>query len=341
MRELTIPWLGRVPTSIVQPGTESLAGRAPRSLVEAAKQYRIYFADVPGISSYVRHVVAQERSTPALIFHLQAWHFIPILLSFWRPVYWYYQNRIPAHLPFHKAFVFRLLLRLVSGIIVQDQCCFAYFSRLFPRKTYGPLPWFVDSEFYALPPRKVSTGIIDLVGNQPFVLIPGDRGRDHAILSHLARNLPFTYIRVSRSISSRETDRLSSLPGVHVLRFIPYDDLLWLYRNATVVLNLVDDSSDSAGMTVLFEAMSCGASIITPSGHSSAGYVESSRNSSVLLVPPSSSPSVWVDAFKSFLARSVLIDSEDPSSLLASVPFLNPPTYFRNLASIFYRPATG
>lgn len=296
---LTIYWLGVIPKTIVQEGSESLAGSVfPGSLFDYASDHGIEFIQVPDLISYLGIVFSRYRPRRSrfFVFHLQGWHFFPILLSFFWPVCFYYQNCWPSRMGVFKRLVFFVILKLVDTIVVQDSLCYAYFSKFFSGKKLSLLPWFVDGRFFAscssfdLAP---SHRLADLIGKK-FVFVPGDRARDGQLLLDISNAFPACYVRVSRSFADSEINLLASCPDIKLLSFVSYSDLLWLYSHCSLVLNLVDDSLNSAGMTVLFESLATNTPVITPSGHCSSGYVSKEDSAYIRLIDDFANAESWV-----------------------------------------------
>jgi hypothetical protein len=304
---LTVYWLGKLPRSIVQDGSETLAGSlCPSTLFDYAYRHNVDFLEVSNIFAYFRCLLTCRRQGPFFIFHLRVWHFLPILLSPSFPVCLYYQNSWPIKMHLLKRSIYTLILRLITSLAVQDALCFSYFSRLFPRKLVFVLPWFVDGSFFVpsnasyLPSERLR----HLVGKN-FIFVPGDRARNDALLKELSIRHPACYVRVSRSFSQGELNIFSSCEGVQCHSFVEYSDLLWLYHHCSMVLNLVDDRQNSAGMTVLFEALACNVPVVTPCGHSSSGFIKKENSNYIRLVTDCTSVSNWVEEVNNILSLPV------------------------------------
>lgn len=204
----------------------------------------------------------------AFVYSLEPWHLMAMMLYCKSiPFVLYYQNSWPRFLNIPKRLAAWLALRMSRLVLLQDGLCVHHFSSLIkPEKTLF-FPWFVDERLFD--PLLVTSSAIQ---PEPWLFVPGDRARlDHVVIA-IAKRIPIKILRVSRYFAPGVLEAYSQCPNVQVRHFVPWTDLRDLYASASVVLNVVDDRYNSAGMTTFLEALAMNARVITPANHSSCGF---------------------------------------------------------------------
>ena len=228
--------------------------------------------DVVPITSLDKFKAEMSRASTmpriAFIFSLESWHLMALILYCKSiPFILYYQNSWPRFLSFPKRLAAKLALRLARLVLLQDGLCMHHFSSLTkPGKTLF-FPWFVDERFFD--PSLVRHSAVQ---SEPWLLVPGDRARLDNVVLGIAKRTPVKILRVSRLFAPGVLEAYSRCPNVTVRHFVPWAELRDLYASASVVLNVVDDTYNSAGMTTFLEALAMNARVITPANHSSSGF---------------------------------------------------------------------
>lgn len=251
--------------------------------------------ETPDAAAFAR-ALARPAAAPRMVFlyNLRPWH----LIALWRhgrrvPFVLYYQNAWPEHLPLAKRLAARFALRRARLVLLQDRLCLERFSTGLGAHRVLFFPWHVDDRFFD--PAALSAG----PAPEPFLFVPGDRARLDDVVLAIARRTSLRVLRVSRHFAPGVVEAYQTCPNVEVRHFVPWAELRSLYASATAVLNVADDSLTSAGMTTLLEALAMNARVVTPAGHSSAGFEFPDGHAPYRTVRDPRDPEAWLAAVES------------------------------------------
>lgn len=208
----------------------------------------------------------ERRPVMVFVYSLRAYDVILLALYSWRvPMVIYYQNIDPSRMPLVKSLLARFSLRRARLVLVQDALRLARFSKLYGTDRTRFFPWTVDDAFFN--PAVVKAG-----PRTSTLFVPGDRGRLDDVVMEIARRTGRRIIRVSRYFPEPVLAAYQACAGIDLRYYVRWEDFLKLYLETGLVLNVTDDAETSAGMTTFLESLAMNAIVITPAGHSSAGY---------------------------------------------------------------------
>lgn len=236
---------------------------------------------------------AREQKRPALIFvySLRAYDVLALALhARGTPSVIYYQNIDPDLMPWGKRLLVNYALRLARLVLVQDALRLERFRITQGTQRTRFLPWIVDDVFF-----QPKSGI----GRTRALFVPGDRGRLDDMVIEIARRTGRRIVRVSRYFPEQMLAAYATCPQIDLRYFVRWEELLRLYQETDMVLNIVDDAETSTGMTSFLEGLSMNALVVTPAGHSSAGYEFPDGFKPYLTVKNPRSADAWIEAIES------------------------------------------
>lgn len=199
----------------------------------------------------------------------------------------YYQNIDPGLMPWAKRVLVSYSLRLARLVLVQDALRFARFSAMHGGRPIRFFPWIVDDDFFKPTPDVRRTGTL---------FVPGDRGRLDDVVLEIARRTGRRVVRVSRYFPETVLAAYATCANIDLRYFVRWEELLRLYQETDMVLNVVDDAETSTGMTSFLEGLAMNALVITPAGHSSAGYEFPDGSKPYLTIKEPRSVDAWIKA---------------------------------------------
>jgi glycosyltransferase involved in cell wall biosynthesis len=142
------------------------------------------------------------------------------------------------------------------------------------------VPYVVDSDFYTYSGTK---------GRESFILVPGDKDRDEALVSALAAK-GVNVVRVSRNLEVRTHYGRSGARGVVDVRLaVSYEELRNLYHKARAVVLPLARADHAVGQTAALEAIACGAPVVLSAGRTADMF----RGIGTVLVCRSSNVDEW------------------------------------------------
>ncbi len=203
------------------------------------------------------------------------------------PAVVYYQNIDPDRMPWPKRLPVAYALARARLVLAQDALRLARFRRELGARRTRFFPWLVDDVFFQPRPG---------VARTPMLFVPGDRGRLDEVVMEIARRSGRRLVRVSRYFPEPVLAAYQACPHIDLRYFVRWDELLDLYQEASVVLNVTDDAQTSAGMTSFLEGLALNALVITPAGHSSAGYEFEDGSRPYLTIAQPRDVDAWLEA---------------------------------------------
>lgn len=245
---------------------------------------------LPLLHEAIRSAKAQGR--PALLFVYSLRPYDLLALTLYRhlvPSVIYYQNIDPSLMPWTKRALVSYGLRLSRLVLVQDGLRFARFSAAQGAHRTRFFPWVVDDVFFTPKPGVERTRML---------FVPGDRGRLDDLVIEIARRTGRRIVRVSRYFPEPVLAAYATCANIDLRYFVRWEELLGLYQESAMVLNVVDDADTSTGMTSFLEALAMNALVITPPGHSSAGYEFADGFKPYLTINQPRSVDAWVEAIE-------------------------------------------
>lgn len=203
------------------------------------------------------------------------------------PMAVYYQNIPPERMPLLKRLCVRYALGRARLVLLQDTLKLHDFQarRAGPRARF--FPWVVDDTFF----RPSASGT-----RTDTLFVPGDRGRLDNLVLDLASRTRRRIIRVSRYYPEPILAAYRACPNIELHYYARWEHLLRFYQETAMVLNMTDDSETSAGMTTFLEGLAMNSLVLTPDGHSSAGYHFHDGERPYLLVHQPRRLESWIEA---------------------------------------------
>lgn len=136
------------------------------------------------------------------------------------------------------------------------------------------MPIGVDTKFFTSLEEKnlIFVGeVVKKVVDKLYVVVSGDQLRNENLIVEIIKNSGLRLVRLTQSVRTekfwrdivkKECDKIDVFCKAH----LSFQDVRFLYQHALCVLNLVDNSWQPAGWTVLTEAMACGIPAIMNKG---------------------------------------------------------------------------
>ncbi len=243
---------------------------------------------LPLLRQALREARASGRKVLLFIYSLRPYDLLVASLYARRvPIVIYYQNIPPEHMPLPKRLCMRYALGHARLILLQDTI------KLHDFRTRGAghrarfFPWVVDDTFFCPTFAGPRTNTL---------FIPGDRGRLDDLVLALAARTGRRIIRVSRYFPEPILAAYRACPNIELHYYARWEDLLRFYQETAMVLNMTDDSDTSAGMTTFLEGLAMNALVLTPDGHSCAGYHFPDGTRPYLLVHQPRRLESWLEA---------------------------------------------
>lgn len=121
--------------------------------------------------------------------------------------------------------------------------------------------------------NKVSFGseLLNLL-KEPYILVSGDQLRDELSILNILKGTGFKLVRITQSKKTEEfwsdwkRQSCSKELDVFCKSHLSFEEVKFIYQHALCLLNLVDNSWQPAGWTVMTEAMACGIPVIMNKG---------------------------------------------------------------------------
>lgn len=297
-----ILWLASLPSS-PPPEVIAWSGQPPKSAYFPAENAGFELIEVNSLRS-LQLILDQPYLTTQIAFipNLQPWHIAALLL--YRnslPFVIYYQNKWPDQFSYPKRIATWFALKSSRLILLQDKIGIEQFSSILGDSKIVFFPWYVDDSFFD--PSLCSKND---VSTEPLLFVPGDRNRLDSVVLEIAQRTNLKILRVSRHISADVIQQFNEYPNIEVRHFIPWHELRHFYNISSVVLNVVDDRDTSAGMTTFLESLAMNASVITPSGHSCAGYQFDNGFRPYSTIADPYDANEWIDAIQKILTKPKL-----------------------------------
>lgn len=136
------------------------------------------------------------------------------------------------------------------------------------------MPIGVDTNFFTTSEIQDVTCIRDAVQKaavESYVVVSGDQMRNENLIADIIKSSGLRLVRLTQSVSVEKFWRkiIKETPeilNVFCKAHLNFQEVRFLYQHALCVLNLVDNSWQPAGWTVLTEAMACGVPVIMNKG---------------------------------------------------------------------------
>lgn len=246
---------------------------------------------LPLLRRALKNARAENRPIMIFVYSLRIYDVLVLARYAHRvPTVVYYQNVDPALMPVAKRLMIHYALRKARLVLVQDALRLARFARSFGADRVRFFPWIVDDAFFD--PHAVATP----VEPSRMLFVPGDRGRLDDVVIEIARRTGRRVVRVARFFTDPVMAAYQTCPLVDLRYYVRWDELLRLYRETAIVLNVTDDGETSAGMTSFLEGLAMNALVMTPAGHSSAGYEFPDGFKPYITIDQPRSADAWVEA---------------------------------------------
>lgn len=174
-----------------------------------------------------------------------------------------------------KDFIFNFGLRLCGKVIymTREQQSQAINKLKFIQNQTCYLPVGVDTRFFnpvSIEKSLISPEILKLE-KMSYIVVSGDQLRDEKYIAKFVKETGLKFVRLTQSKKIEEfwTEyKESNLNNFDVFcrANLNFHEIRYVYQNAFCLLNLVDNSWQPAGWTVMTEAMACGIPVIMNSG---------------------------------------------------------------------------
>ena len=245
---------------------------------------------LPLLRAALRSARAQARKVILFVYSLRAYDVL-VLARYGRtvPVVIYYQNIDPVLMPWRKRLFVTYALRRARLVLVQDALRLARFSAVQGAHRTRFFPWIVDDVFFKPAPD---------IARGKALFVPGDRGRLDDVVIEIARRTGRRIVRVSRYYPPPILAAYQACPLIDLRYYVRWEELLRLYQETAMVLNVTDDSETSAGMTSFLEGLAMNALVLTPAGHSSAGYEFADGFRPYITIAQPRSVDAWAEAIE-------------------------------------------
>jgi hypothetical protein len=227
------------------------------------------------------------------------------------PICTLYQSWPLDMMPLYKRCAYRAVLRRSAVIVVYDALSEHYIRARFPDKEVVRLGLFTDTEYFA------PTGT--RIAGEPFIFCPGNHRRHEDVLVGIAQRtgMPVVRTSVDRQVARFYEGRMGC--GVRFEFQAGFGRVRDLYRNAALVINVVDDRYWPVGVTTFCEALSMDKVVITSAGHSSAGYEFPDGMRPYLTVQNAMDVDEWVCRIQQVLKGEVRFDGPRSPRALAQL----------------------
>ena len=159
-----------------------------------------------------------------------------------------------------------------------------------PKERMILLPMFADTEFWRPPePSNSNSDIVATTTQRPIIFSAGLERRDYPTLFAAVRDLDLdvhiaaaSAAAIQRDAADRRTrgtgTRLSDLPSNVFIKSCNYVEMRQLYAAARFVVVSVVETDDSAGLTVILEAMAMGKAVIVSGTRGQTDVIRDPRN---------------------------------------------------------------
>lgn len=235
----------------------------------------------------------ERRKVMIFVYSLRAYDIMVLGLYAHRvPSVVYYQNVDPSLMPFLKRSGVKFALSRAGLVLVQDGLRLQRFRRTQGAARTRFFPWMVDDTFFD-PARVTASSDPDRM-----LFVPGDRDRLDNVVIEIARRTGRRIVRVARFYTDPVMAAYQTCPNVDLRYYVRWEELLRLYRTTSIVLNVTDDAETSAGMTSFLEGLAMNALVMTPAGHSTAGYEFSDGFKPYVTIDRPRSAESWVAAIE-------------------------------------------
>jgi hypothetical protein len=246
----------------------------------------------------VASFVHQEEIPCLLIFTLSLREFIAAMmfrrrLRICSLFQWIPMEMVPAH----KRICYRLVLANSRVIAVYNSIAEDYIRQRFPRATVVRIGLFVDSDYFKPDAGRKAEG------DSGFLLCPGSHRRDEGLAIQIARETGMRLVRFSQDASAQRYYGEHKPAMARLESNVSFERTRDLYARAAAVINVVDDSQIPAGLTCCCEALAMNFPVITPAGHSSAGYEFADGYKPYVQIANPADCSAWTGAVRSVLSQ--------------------------------------
>lgn len=246
---------------------------------------------LPRLRAALRQARSSGRKAVLFCYSLRGYDvLIATLYAFRVPLLVYYQNIPPERMPLLKRISVQYALRRARLILLQDGLRLERFRARYGAARTRFFPWVVDDAFF-----RPASAAAPHPANAP-LFVPGDRDRLDDVVVALARRTGRRIIRVSRHYSRAALAAYQACPQVDLRYYVRWEELRQLYQECALVLNMTDDAQSSAGMTTFLEGLAMNALVLTPGGHSSAGFEFSDGDKPYIVVPEPRCVESWIEA---------------------------------------------
>jgi glycosyltransferase involved in cell wall biosynthesis len=233
-----------------------------------------------------------------LIFNI-SWRevFVALLYGRWCPICSLFQWVPLEKLSWIKYFCYRIVLKHSKVIVTYNQIAYDYIKKHYPKKKVFFLKLWVDTDFFKPCDSHTSVG--------RFLLCPGSHRRNEAMVCKLAKSLGIPIVRFSQDSEAISYYKKNPCDLVDFRYNISYEEMRQLYNDASAVLNIVDDRQIPAGLTCFVESLAMDCTVITPSGHSSAGYQFNNGKKPYYTVSESAGFEEWKQVIETALEKPI------------------------------------
>lgn len=160
-----------------------------------------------------------------------------------------------------------------------------------PQERVFKLPMFAETKFWHLPASPISDGNIhSTISQRPMIFSAGAERRDYSTLFNAVRDLDvdvhiaaasaaaFHRDHADRRNRSKGPAQFSDVPSNVIVKRCNFNEMRQLYAAARFVVVPVVETDDSAGLTVILEAMAMGKAVIVSGTRGQTDVIRDPRN---------------------------------------------------------------
>ena len=207
-----------------------------------------------------------------------------------------------------KRIAYKLVINSSKIILCYSSITIEYLKRIWGKKNYFWIGLFTDTDFFK--PSVKSESI------NKYFICPGNHLRDEELVLKIVRETGVRIIRYLNDLAVKKFYSENKSKHIEFKNNLSFQEVRSLYNDSLGVLNVVDDSDIPAGITTFCEGLSMNKIVITPSGHSSSGYIFDTGEIPFIKITNSKSLVEWIQAIESVLNKNFqIIETRTPRAL--------------------------